>query len=102
MLIHGTGMELWHPELSVNRITAGLSGINGLPVIGINGHLGLHVAMMMGGRRGHSGMGEPKKYFDKSAPPEWDGNHLEKTWRDYRHLLKQWFLIDTVCSSGEH
>ena len=25
---------------------------------------------------------EPKKYFDKSPPPEWDGNHPEKTWRD--------------------
>ena len=40
--------------------------------------------------------GEPKKYFDKSAPPEWDGNHLEKTWRDYRHLLKQWLSTPDV------
>ena len=47
MLTRGTGMGLWHPALSVNRITAGISGIKG--------HLGLHVAMMMGGRRGHSG-----------------------------------------------
>ena len=32
---------------------------------------------------------EPKKYFDKSPPPEWDGNHPEKTWRDCRRTLKQ-------------
>ena len=77
---------MWHPALGINRITVGISGIAGMPMIGINGHLGLHVAMMMGGRRGHS---EPKKYFDKSPPPEWDGNHPEKTWRDYRLTLKQ-------------
>ena len=33
---------------------------------------------------------EPKQYFDKSPPPEWDGNHPDKTWRDYRRTLKQW------------
>ena len=32
---------------------------------------------------------EPKKYFDKSPPPEWYGDHPEKTWRDYRRTLKQ-------------
>ena len=56
MLTHGTSMGLWHPALDINRITVGISGIAVMPMIGINGHLGLHVAMMMGGRRGHSGM----------------------------------------------
>ena len=55
MLIHGTSMGLWHPALGINRITVGISEIAGMPMIGINGHLGLHVAMMMGGRRDHSG-----------------------------------------------
>ena len=55
MLIHGTSMGLWHPALDINRITVGISGIAGMPMIGINGHLGLHVAVMMGGHRGHSG-----------------------------------------------
>ena len=47
---------------------------------------------------------EPKKYFDKSPPPEWDGNHPEKTWRDYRRTLKQWLSTTdvTACSYGEH
>ena len=49
-------MGLWPPALDINRITVEISGIAGMPMIGINGHLGLHVAMMMGGRRGHSGM----------------------------------------------
>ena len=71
-----TNIGLWHPALNINKITAGISGIDG--------HLGLLMAMMMGGRRGHSGLSEPKKYFDKSPPPEWDGNHPQKTWRDYR------------------
>ena len=50
---------------------------------------------------------EPKKYFDKSPPPEWDGNHLEKTWRDYRRTLKQWLSTtdvsseNTACFCGE-
>ena len=44
------------PSLDSNRITNGINGIAGKPMIGINGHLGLHVAMMMGGRRGHSGI----------------------------------------------
>ena len=30
---------------------------------------------------------EPKKYFDKSPPPEWDGKHPEKTWRDCRRTF---------------
>ena len=55
MLIHGTSMGLWLPALEINRITVGISGIAGMPMIGIDGHLGLHVAMMMGDRRGHSG-----------------------------------------------
>ena len=30
-----------------------------------------------------------KKDFDKSPPLEWDGSQPEKTWRDYRRVLKQ-------------
>ena len=44
---------------------------------------------------------EPKKYFDKSPPPEWDGNHPEKTWRDFRRTLKQW-LSTTDVPSEKH
>ena len=55
MLIRGTSTGLWPPALDINRITVGISGIAGMPTIGIYGHLGLHVAMVMGGRRGHSG-----------------------------------------------
>ena len=39
---------------------------------------------------------EQKKYFDKSPPPEWGGNHPEKTWRDYRRTLKQWLSTTDV------
>ena len=56
MLTHGTSMGLSHPALGINKITVGISGIAGMPMIGIDGHLGLLVAMMMGGRRGHSGV----------------------------------------------
>ena len=43
-------------DLDVNRIKAGINGIAGMPMVGISGHLGLLVAMMMiGGRRGHNG-----------------------------------------------
>ena len=38
----------------------------------------------------HSILPESKMYFDKSPPPEWDVNQPEKTWRDYRRMLKQW------------
>ena len=56
MLIHGTSVGLWPPAVDINRITVGISGIAGMPMIGINGHLGLLVAMMLiGGRRGHNG-----------------------------------------------
>ena len=52
----GTSMGLWLPALDVNRIKVGINGIAGMPMVGINGHLGLLVAMMMiGGRRGHNG-----------------------------------------------
>ena len=44
---------------------------------------------------------EPKKYFDKSPLPEWDGSQPEKTWRDYRRTLKQW-LSTTDVSSEKH
>ena len=55
-MTHGTSMGLWHPALDINKITVGISGIAGMPMIGINGHLVLLVAMMMvGGRRGHNG-----------------------------------------------
>ena len=44
------------PALDINRTTAGINGIAGVPTVGINGHLGLLVAtMMIGGRRGHNG-----------------------------------------------
>ena len=100
MLIHRPSMGLWHRALDINRITVGISGIAGMPMIGINGHLGLHVAMMMGGRRSQW-YSEPKMYFDKSPPPEWDGNHPQKTWRDYRRALKQW-LSTTDVPSEKH
>ena len=47
VVIHGTSVGLWHPALDINRIKVGISGIAGMPMTGINGHLGLHVAMMM-------------------------------------------------------
>ena len=51
-------MGLWLPALEINRTKAGINGIAGMPMTGIDGHLGLLVAMMMmiGGRRGHSGI----------------------------------------------
>ena len=56
IVTHGTSMGLWLPALDINRTTAGIYGIAGMPVVGINGHRGLLVAMMMiGGRRGHNG-----------------------------------------------
>ena len=45
----------------------------------------------------HSAHSETKKYFDKSPPPEWDGNQPEKTWRDYRRMLKQWLSEHHRC-----
>ena len=49
-------MGLWLPALDINRTTAGINGIDGMLVVGINGNLGLLVAMVMiGGRRGHNG-----------------------------------------------
>ena len=86
------------PAPDINKITVGINGITGMPMIGINGHLGLLVALMIGGRRGHNGTVNQKKYFDKSPPPEWDGNHPEKTWRDYRRTLKQWSSTTDVPS----
>ena len=56
MVTHGTNMGLWLPALDINRTTAVINGIAGMPMFGINGHLGPLVAMMMiGGRRGHNG-----------------------------------------------
>ena len=57
IVTHGTSMGVWLPALDINnRTTAGINGIAGMPMVGINGHLGLLVAMMMiGGRRGHNG-----------------------------------------------
>ena len=50
-------MGLWLPALDVNSPKAGINGIAGMQMVGINGHLGLLVAMMMmiGGRRDHNG-----------------------------------------------
>ena len=56
VLTHGTSMGLWHPALDTNKITVGISGIIGMPMTGIDGHLRLLAAIMMGGRRGHSDM----------------------------------------------
>ena len=44
----------------------------------------------------HSVVSESKKYFDKIPPPEWDGSQPEKTWRDYRRMLKQWLSTTDV------
>ena len=98
MMIHGTSMGLWLPALEINRITVGISGIAGMPMIGINGHLGLHVVFDDGWSSRSQWHSEPKKYSDKSPPPEWDGNHPEKTWRDYRRTLKQWLSTTDVPS----
>ena len=102
LVTSGTSMGLWLPTLDIHRITVGINGIAGMPMVGINGHLGLLVAMMMtGGRRGHNGTVNQKKYFEKSPPPEWDETHPEKTWRDYRRSLKQW-LSTTDVSCEKH
>ena len=106
MVTHGTSMGLWLP---INRTTAGINGIAGMPMVGINGHLGLLVAMMMiGGRRGHNGTVNQRSILTKSPPPEWDGTHPEKNWCDYCDTLKQWLsttdmfpLRNTACSCGE-
>ena len=98
MMIHGTSMGLWLPALETNRITVGISGIAGMPMIGINGHLGLHVVFDDGWSSRSQWHSEPTKYSDKSPPPEWDGNHPEKTWRDYRRTLKQWLSTTDVPS----
>ena len=56
MLIHGTSVGLWHPAMNINRITVGISGIAGMQIFGMSGHLGLLVARMIGGHRGHIGI----------------------------------------------
>ena len=56
MMIHGTSMGLWHPALDINKTTYGISEIDGMPIIGIDGDLAMLVAVMMGGRRGHCGI----------------------------------------------
>ena len=101
MVTRGTSMGLWHPALNINRTTAGINGIAGMPMVGVNGYLGLLVAMMMGGLSRSQWHSEPKKYFDKSPPPEWDGNHPEKNWRDRRRTVKQW-LSTTDVPSEKH
>ena len=67
---------------------------------GIGGHLGPPEVMRKGCLRGHHGhillRMSRKKYFDKSPPPEWDGSQPEKTWRDYRRMLKQWLSTTDV------
>ena len=49
MIISSGGCKFKPGRLSVNRITVGISGIVGKPMIGINGHLG-------GDLRGHIGI----------------------------------------------
>ena len=44
----------------------------------------------------HASQNETQKYFDKSPPPEWHGSQPEKTWRDYRRMLKQWLSTTDV------
>ena len=68
-LIHGTSAGLRPPAMDINRIAVGISGIAGMPMIGINGHLGLHVAVMMGGRRGHSGIVNRKSTSTRGRIP---------------------------------
>ena len=55
IVTHGTSMGLWLPALEINRTKAGINGIAGMPMVGNNGHLGLLVGMMIGGRRDHNG-----------------------------------------------
>ena len=86
------------PHWTSTESQLGSSGIAGMPMIGINGNLGLHVAMMMGGRRGHSGMVNRRSTSTRASLQEWDGNHPEKTWRDYRRTLKQWLSTTDVPS----
>ena len=74
------------PALETNKITVGISGIVGKPARGNDG----------GWSSRSQWYGEPKRYFDKSPPPEWDGNHPEKTWRDYRRTLKQWLRTTDI------
>ena len=54
IVTHGTSMGLWLPALDINR-TSWDQWNRWNDKVGINGHLGLLVAMMIGGRRGHSG-----------------------------------------------
>ena len=83
MLIHGTSVGLWPPALDTNKITVGISGIAGMPMIGISVHLGLHVAMMMGGRRGPSGMSvdtwDPQHTAAQSTGPGPSHRELQKS-----------------------
>ena len=48
IVTHGTSKGLWLPALDINRTSFGIN-------VGINGHLGLLVAVMMIGGRGHNG-----------------------------------------------
>ena len=98
MLIHGTSMGLWLPALEINRITVGISRIAGMPMIGIGGHLGLHVAMMIGRRPGHSGTVNRRSTSTRARLQNGDGNHPEKTRRDHHHMLKQWLSTTDVPS----
>ena len=89
MLIHGTSVGLWLPALDINRTTPGINGIAGKPMVGINGHLGLLVAMMLGGHRGHSGT------VNRSSTSTRDRHQIGTEIPLMSHLR------DTACSCGE-
>ena len=97
-LINGIGTTELSAIQSINKIVIGTNGAVGITVTSGSG--GPPELMMKRGLRGHHGHSRlilrPKKYFDKSPPPEWDGNQPEKTWRDYRRMLKQWLSTTDV------
>ena len=79
MVTDGTSMGLWLPARSINRTKAGINGIAGMPMVGINGHLGLLVAMMMiGGRRGHNGTVNQRSFSTKVRLQNGTENILRK------------------------
>ena len=99
IVTHGTSMGLWLPALDINRTTAGNQwnrwNANGWNQWSSWSAGGNDDDWWSSRSQWHS---EPKKYFVKSPPPEWDGNHPEKTWRDYRRTLKQWWSTTDVTS----
>ena len=84
MMTHGTRMGLWHPALDINKNHSS-DQWNRWNANDWNQWSSWSARGCDDGwsprSQWHS---EPKKYFDKSPPPEWDGNDREKTWRDHR------------------